>query len=144
MAERRVIELVEYKPVELPVGELPMKAAALLHDRYGKHVHIERVFWDGGDRWRLINLGWAGYIPLDETLAIALMPKTSIGRLFEMLEVAYDLSIFEQGNDLYEVAGVDDLYERLAGELARRVLLRLRRGIYRSYVAQEEQSRYVR
>ena len=71
MAERRVIELVEYKPVELPVGELPMKAAALLHDRYGKHVHIERVFWDGGDRWRLINLGWAGYIPLDETLAIA-------------------------------------------------------------------------
>ena len=144
MADRRVIELVEYKPVELPVGELPMKAAALLHDRYSKHVHIERVFWDGGDRWRLTNLGWAGYIPLDETLAIALMPKTSISRLFEMLEVAYDLSIFEQGNDLYEVAGVDDLYERLAGELARRVLLRLRRGIYRSYVAQEEQSRYVR
>lgn len=145
MADLRVIEIAEYKSVELPVNELPGKAAALLYERFRKHVLIERVFWDGGgDRWRLTNLGWVGFIPLDDTLAIALTPKTSIGRVFEMLEVAYDLRIFDPGNDLYEVAAVDDLYERLAGELARRVLLRLRRGIYRSYVAQEEQSRYVR
>ncbi len=145
MAELRVIELAEYKAVDLPVSEFPTKAAALLYERYKKHVSVERVFWDGaGDRWRLTNLGWVGFIPLDDTLAIALTPKTSIGRLFEMLAVAYDLSIFEPGNELFHVAGVDDLYERLAGELARRVLLRLRRGIYRSYVTQEEQSRYVR
>jgi len=145
MADLRVIEIAEYKSAELPVNELPGKAAALLYERFRKHVLIERVFWDGGgDRWRLTNLGWVGFIPLDETLAIALTPKTSIGRVFEMLEVAYDLRIFEPGNDLYEVAAVDDLYERLAGELSRRVLLRMRRGIYRSYVAQEEQSRYVR
>ena len=145
MADLRVIEIAEYKSIELPVNELPRKAATLLYDRFRKHVLIERVFWDGGgDRWRLTNLGWVGFIPLDETLTIALTPKTSIGRVFEMLEVAYDLRIFEPGNDLYDVAAVDDLYERLAGELARRVMLRLRRGIYRSYVAQEEQSRYVR
>ena len=145
MNKLRIIELAEYKAVELPVGELPVKAAKMLHDRYHKQVSIERAFWgNAGDCWRLTNQGWVGFIPLDDTLAISLTPKTSIGRLFEMLEVAYDLRVFEPGNELFQVASVDDLYERLAGELARRVLLRLRRGIYRSYVAQEDQGRYIR
>jgi len=145
MDKLKIIELAEYKTVELPVGELPVKAATMLHERYRKQVSIEHIFWGNtGDYWRLSNQGWVGFIPLDDTLALSLTPKTSIGRLFEMLEVAYDLRVFEPGNELYQVAAVDDLYERLAGELSRRVLLRLRRGIYRHYVAQEEQSRYVR
>ena len=93
--------------------------------------------------WELTSQGWVGYIPLADDVHLRLLPKVPIGNLFRMLEYAYrlDFKILEGLTDCESVA---EFYERLALVLAKRVLDRIRKGLYRSYVLENDRLPYVR
>ena len=96
------------------------------------------------DRWRLTAQDWVGFLPLSRGVGVALRPKIALKRLFELLAVAYDLRTLHFFDDLIEVDSVEGFYEQIAIILARRVLDRCRRGIYRTYQNRVGRLPYVR
>jgi 5-methylcytosine-specific restriction enzyme subunit McrC len=83
-------------------------------------------------------------LPVRPGLALALRPRVPIGNIFRMLEVAYRLKSFELFEGITACASLEEFYERLANVLARSVLARARRGLYRAYLEQDERLMCVR
>ena len=142
-ADPRIIELTEYEPHSLAEDEFPEELAKLLHSSFGKQVSLEPPSFLNLRSWQLTSQGWVGYIPLADDVHLRLLPKVPIGNLFRMLEYAYrlDFKILEGLTDCESVA---EFYERLALVLAKRVLDRIRKGLYRSYVLENDRLPYVR
>jgi 5-methylcytosine-specific restriction enzyme subunit McrC len=61
-----------------------------------------------------------------------------------MLEYAYDLKGFEILQGLVQCDTLDDFYQNLAKIVASRVIARARRGLYRSYISENEDLPYLR
>lgn len=141
--EPRIIELKEYEPCYLAQDELADDVVRVLHSSFGSQVAIEPPSVLNERRWRLTPQGWAGYIPLSDELHLSLAPKLPIANIFRMLEYAYSLP-FTILEGLIDSESIADLYERLALVLAKRVLDRLRKGLYRSYLAECDRLPYVR
>ena len=139
---RRVIELVEYTPRLLARDELTAAEGETLWRDYGRLVEVEFPTPVTGGRWRLTAGGHAGFLPLSEFLGFALRPRVETGNLFRMLEYAYrlDLRTFDGS---FDTASLEEFYERLANVLAKRVLERLRRGLYKAYVPRARRLPYV-
>jgi 5-methylcytosine-specific restriction enzyme subunit McrC len=142
--ECRVLELVEYSPLELPYDHVSVADGKLLWERFGKKVDVTFPNPATNNRWRLESQGWVGYIPLSSGLALSLRPRTPLGNIFRMLEYAYRLESFQFLDGLYDTSSIEDMYERLANILASRVLDRARRGLYRAYVSDADELPYVR
>lgn len=132
------ITLREYHKVELQPEELTPEDAELLWKHYGKRVTVEFPSPRTGGRWTLTAQGWAGFLPVSPTLALRLHPRVPLENLFRMLEVAYHLKGFHLLHGLTDCRSLEEFYERLANVLARRVLLRARKGFHREYVGREE------
>jgi 5-methylcytosine-specific restriction enzyme subunit McrC len=128
-----VLELVEFQTVSLPKDELPAGIGERIWREFGKQVTVEFPSPKTGGRWELTNRGWAGYLPITAELGVRLAPKVPIGNLFRMLEYAYDLKSLRFFKDLTDLAALEDVYSRLAELLARRILDRIRRGLYQAY-----------
>lgn len=144
ITERVVIALEEYRPRLLSVDELSLAAGELLWRQYSNQVEVEFPSPTTGGQWRLTAQGWVGHIPLGPDLSIALQPKVPVRSIFAMLEYAYDQKTFQLLGGLYESLSLEELYERLAEVLARRVLRRCRDGLIREYVNQTEELSVVR
>ncbi len=140
----RTIRLKEYQSTIIPRNDLSEAEAEELYRLYGRWVEIDfpspATRWD----WRLNSSGWVGTIPLSSGLRLILEPRTPVTNIFRMLEWAYDLESFHILKGVTEVASLEDVYRRLAVILAKRVLERGRKGLYRAYVPEEERSSYVR
>jgi len=143
-SQRRIIELTEYQPTSLPREKLDEDAAEGLWRDYAGQVSVEFPSPKTDGAWRLTAQGWVGYIPLSPELGVALRPKVGLSNLFRMLEYAYRLESFRFLDDMFESSSLTEFYERLARVLARRVLDRVRQGLYRTYVGREERLPYVR
>jgi 5-methylcytosine-specific restriction enzyme subunit McrC len=137
------IELVEYVPTEFPRGEIAVEEAEVIWREYGKQVDVEFPSIRTDYKWKLTSIGYVGYIPVTPDFRITLRPKTSLGNLFRMWEYAYkvDFRFFE---DIYDCSSLEEFYERLANVLSKRVLARVRKGLYRAYVPEEDRLPYVR
>src|SRR3989442_4492266 len=83
------------------------------------------------------------YLPLGDLL-LRLQPKVPVSTIFGMLEYAYQLQSFKLLRGSVRLDSLTDVLEQLAAILAKRVLDRARKGLYRSYVAQEETLPYLR
>ncbi len=94
--------------------------------------------------WVLTPLGRVGRIPLDETRSLVLEPKTPIANLFRMLEYAYNVSGLEFLDGAASSGSIEDVYEKLAHVLSKRIIDRARKGLYRSYVSRSEDLSVVR
>jgi 5-methylcytosine-specific restriction enzyme subunit McrC len=138
-----MIELTEYEPHSLAEDEFPEDLAKFLHDSFGNQVSVEAPSILNNRLWKLTSQGWVGYIPLADDVHLRLLPKVPIGNLFRMLEYAYRLD-FQILKGLADCESVAEFYERLALVLAKRVLDRIRKGLYRSYVAENHRLPYVR
>jgi 5-methylcytosine-specific restriction enzyme subunit McrC len=90
----------------------------------------------GGD-WQLTAQGWVGYIPVSTEITLALRPKVKLSNLFRMLEYAYRLQGIKFLGGLVNCSSLEEFYEYLASILAKRVLDRSRRGLYRAYRSEE-------
>ncbi|MBN2562785.1 MAG: restriction endonuclease [Phycisphaerae bacterium] len=139
----RIIELPEYEARTFAKDEITEHTAKVMHDSFGSQIQVEPPSLFNMDCWRLTSQGWVGYIPLAEDLHVSLTPKVPIRNLFGMLEYAYrlDFKILEGMADSESIA---ELYERLALVLAKRILDRIRQGLYRSYVGESASLPYVR
>lgn len=133
----QVIELTEYQTCVLAAESFTEDAARKLHGSYGNQVSVEPPTFLNGNAWQFRPHGWVGYVPLCEAFHFSLAPKVPVQNLFRMLEYAYRLD-FKVLEGLADSASIADLYERLALVLAKRVLDRIRRGLYRSYVPNDE------
>ena len=137
----RTITLREYETTTCSRSMLSRDDALVLRQKHSNHISIQQD-WLAPDNWSLTSLGYVGCIPLGDRLHLDLEPKVSIGHLFQMLEYAYSVGEFGQGE--MQVETLRELYERLALVLARRVLDRTRKGLYRSYVRKNERLATVR
>jgi 5-methylcytosine-specific restriction enzyme subunit McrC len=138
----RVLTLREYERFALPQNALEEPLAELLWQRYGNQVDVEPPTFRNGFQWELVSKGWVGHIPLTPDLHLALEPKLPIANLFRMLEYAYRLLDLPRG--IVSTDSLQELFENVAIILARRVLERARKGLYRAYVPYEERMDYVR
>jgi 5-methylcytosine-specific restriction enzyme subunit McrC len=144
MSMPRIIELKEYETRTLPRQALSQELARRLQTEYGDQVEIEVPSFQNDDTWQLASRGWVGYIPLSDDLHLFLSPKVKLHNLFRMLEYAYDLQSFHLLDDLMDCQSLNEFYTELATVLARRVLDRARRGVYRAYVPRTERLPFVR
>ena len=142
MAEPRVIELTEYAPCRLPPEALSPREAGLIRASHEARISVVPL-WDHEEGWELTSQGYVGYLPVTPDLHLAMRPKVPLGNLFAMLEVAYEVGQFLR-EDSVQVETLEELYERLAHVLARRVLDRVRRGLYRTYLGQHDATPYIR
>ena len=88
--------------------------------------------------------GYIGQIRIGTDEFVRVSPKVSVRNLFGMLEVAYHLKSFKFGEGIVDVDALNELYEQLVWIFCRRVLDRLRKGLYRGYIDQAEATTYVR
>lgn len=138
------VELREFQVRTLDTSRLSAADAELLWRRHGQRVEVRFPSPRTEGRWELVAKGWVGFLPVSPTLALRLQPKVGLANLFRMLEVAYRLRSFELLPGLTDCRSLDDLYSRLANVLARRVLARSRRGLYREYVGRHGRPPAVR
>jgi len=141
-----LIELHEFKLLEVANTVLAREAAELLRKEYGEYIIVEATSFLPGSTWRIESQGYVGFIPLTPEVGFRLLPKqgVTISNIFRMLEYAYDLKSFRFLPDLMDCSCLEDLYERLAEILARLVLERGRRGFHRDYQPRSDRFSCVR
>lgn len=142
--QTNVIELEEYKPRFITLAEAPSTLGELLWSKYGSKISVDFPSPKTGGQLQVTSQGWVGYIPINSQLALRIAPKTEIGNLFRMLEYAYDLKGFEILHGLVQCDTLDDFYQNLAKIVASRVIARARKGLYRSYISENEDLPYLR
>lgn len=139
----RIEEFTEYQTRTFGEDELSEDIGKLLHAFYGKQIVVQPPSFLNNRCWQLTSQGWVGYIPLTDSFHLSLLPKVPVANLFRMLEYAYRLD-FTILKGLMDSESIIELYERLALVLAKRVLERIRKGLYRSYVPKKDDLPYVR
>lgn len=144
MGEMSVIELPEYETIEYNKDEIPEPIGKHIFDKYSNQVDIEFPTYKSGNKWRLTNKGWAGYIPLSESQGVYLKPKVNIKDIFRMWEYAYNLRSFKFLDGQMECDTLEGFYERLASLLADLVIERGRKGYYKAYKDENSELSYVR
>ena len=139
-----VLELEEYKSVTLPSSELREDHGQYIYSEYSDKIEVAPPSFATGGCWELRPRGWVGYLPVAPDFGVALTPRVPIRNLFRMLEYAYRLKSFRFLEGAIESSSLEDFYERLANVLAKRILDRARRGLYRSYIPESNDLPYVR
>ncbi len=139
---RRVIELQEEEVARFPGSVLA--DADILALKRSRKFEVEPASILNEHTLGLRSRGWIGSIPIGDDLLIRVKPKVPIANLFGMLEVAYNLRSFRLFDGEVQVESLDDIYERIVSILARRVLDRARKGLYRSYVGESDELPFVR
>ena len=140
----RVIELTEETPRMLTLAELTQEEALAVYKRFGAQVAVSFPTILTNDCFELRPADYVGQIPISSDLLIRITSKIPVANIFGMLEYAYQLKSFKLFEGVVDVAVIEDFSERLASILARRVLDRVRKGLYSSYIKQEDDLPFVR
>src|SRR5262249_23712856 len=138
----RVIELKEGLPTLLSRDSLDESLAIRIFQTDGLELDFPSP--KTGLQYRLCSPNKVGQIPIGQDLLLRIVPKVSVQNIFQMLEVAYNLKSFRLGDGLVDVNALEGVIERLASILAKRVLDRGRRGLYRSYIDEADRLPHVR
>lgn len=144
VALSNTIPLTEREVTRLPKEVIPGEIGEALWRDRGKYVAVEFPSPKTDHHWELTPLGWVGYLAVSEDFVFWLKPKVEIQNLFRMLEYAYRLRSFRLLEGAIESSCLEEFYERLANVLAKRILDRARRGLYRTYVPESSDLPYVR
>ena len=118
------------------------KEVVALHGSGKFEVELANLF--NGYTYGIRSRGWIGQIPIGDDLLVRVTPKVPVNNLFRMLEVAYNLRSFRLFDGEIQIESLEDIYERIVSILARRVLDRARKGLYRGYVGEADDLPYVR
>ncbi|KFE68447.1 McrC family protein [Hyalangium minutum] len=140
----RTLEWEENQLHELAASELPEELALAIHARHGHRIDVEFPSPRTRGHYRFKSRGCVGNLPVTPSLVVRVRPKVPVRSLFRMLEYAYDLDSFQIHEGHAGVGAIDEVYETLVSLLARRILERVRKGLYRDYVEQQEALPYVR
>ena len=138
----RILDLQEEEVGRFPRADL-LDAEVITLDGTGK-FEIEPASLLNGYTYGIRSRGWVGHIPIGDDLLIRVLPKVAVTNIFRMLEVAYNLRSFRILEGEIRIENIEDLYERIVSILARRVLDRVRKGLYCSYIGEVDELPYVR
>jgi 5-methylcytosine-specific restriction enzyme subunit McrC len=139
-----MIEVQEHRTTELARADLEEEVASAIWSRYRQFVEVDFPSPKTNQRWRLTPKGYVGYLPLSDRWGLVLQPKLPIESLFSMLEHAYGLDSFRFLKGSFSCSSLEEFYAVLAGELAARVLRRVRQGLHRGYRERHEDLGFVR
>ncbi len=138
-----IVDLEEETPHIIPKAQLPEDIALTLNNS-GK-FDIEWPNPANGFKYKLRSRGWIGHIPVGAgDTFVRIRPKVPVANIFRMLEVAYNLKSFQLLEGMIDLESLNDLFERLASILARRVLDRARKGLFRDYLDERDDLAVVR
>lgn len=140
----QVIEITEYQAKYFNKSDISEECGIVVGKKYKKEVDVDFPTPKTDDKWKLTAQGWVGYIPVNDEFALKINPKVPIKNLFGMLEYAYSLKSFKFLDGLVNCESVEDFYNELAESLAKKIIERCRKGLYRSYVPKIEKLTYVR
>ena len=140
----KTLELIEYQPRFLPKDALPTEIGEAIFRQYGSMIEVIFPSLATEGRWRLTSLGWVGHLPVTYDFALSIRPKVPLLNLFRMWEYAYNLQSFQFLQGLNSCGSIDELFDHLASILAKKVLDRGRKGLYRAYDPRQEQLPYAR
>lgn len=144
MCKMNTIELIEYKPCNIPRDRIPQEIIDQLKDNYKNKFKINLKYTTKGDEWQIISQGWVGYIPINNDWNFHIKPKVPITNIFKMLDYAYNLKSFQFLDGLMKCESLPDFYNRLATIFAHRILNRIQKGLYATYIKQSQELSYVR
>jgi 5-methylcytosine-specific restriction enzyme subunit McrC len=144
IATQQIVTLKEYKAESLPEKDFPEALGLILKQSYSDKVTVDFPHAGNGKTWTLTAQNWVGFIPLSPELSIRIEPKVSIYNLFGMLEYAYNLGELKLLANWHQCDTLEELYERLAQILAKRIADRTRRGLYRTYIPKTERLNCIR
>ncbi|MFC4076672.1 McrC family protein [Salinithrix halophila] len=130
---REWITLTEHEPVTFPREAWSDEAGTILWEQYGKQVAVEFPSPKTGHRWQLVSRGWAGILPLTRERGLRLLPKVPADHLFQMLAEVYGFTRFHFPEGLAEAKSLEGFADQLVEHLARMVIHRSRKGLYRKY-----------
>jgi len=136
------IELEEGEAKEIPRQEMQEGIARIIYENYGSQISVDFPTMVK-DRYTLKSQIYVGQIPISDECRLIINPKVSISNIFQMLEYAYDLRPYKPLG-IIEFAAIDDLFETLAQKLAQLILNRVRKGLYRGYLQEQDYLPYVR
>jgi 5-methylcytosine-specific restriction enzyme subunit McrC len=144
VGKMKVITFEEENPLVLPANEFNENIARMLYYDYKNRISVEFPSPVNENSFILRSNGYIGYIPLDENFSLRITPKVPILNVFGMLEYAYKLKSFSFLEGSFQVDSIEDLFERLANILAKRVLDRSQKGLFRDYLQRNEKLPYLR
>ena len=139
-----VIELQEEETRLVPAEALSAAQAVELHRNYGKQFEVSLPGPILGPHYRLRSRGYVGWFPLGGDLQIHVRPKVPVRNLFGMLEWAYQFRKLSLWDESVRTETVGQLGEFLAAVLARKVIDRVHRGLWRDFEEREEIQSCVR
>ena len=137
------IKLKEQSERVFNLKELDEKVAIEISENYHDKITVQfptPIY----QNYTLRPGGFIGHISLSDDTIIHIEPKVPISNIFLMLEYAYDLKSFQLLERTVKLNDIEQLYEILASILAKRVLERYRKGLYRDYVKREESLPYLK
>src|SRR3569833_111977 len=138
----QVIDLYEETDHALPHGTFSDAAALSLSE--SGHFVVSFPSPLNGYRYTLRSKGWVGHIPIGPDTLIRVRPKAPVSTIFGMLEVAYNLKSFQLLDGETDIDTVSELFERVAAILSYRILDRARKGLYQTYLSENEPLAFVR
>jgi 5-methylcytosine-specific restriction enzyme subunit McrC len=139
---RRILDLREEEVERFPHDMfLDTEVLALTSS---EKFEVEPASLFNGYTYGLRSRGWVGQIPIGDDLLVRVSPKVPVHNLFRMLEVAYNLRSFRLFDGEIQIESLEDVYERIVSILARRLLDRARKGLYRGYIDEADDLPYVR
>lgn len=140
---QKLIELSEYMPTRFSRSMISDDVGEYIFRQYKNQVAIEFPTPKTDYQWQLISLGWVGFIPLTSEISLYLSPKVPLKTLFGMIEYAYRLNSFQFIDGLITCNSLEEFYEQIAKILAKNILIRGKKGFYRSYYSKNEQLPYI-
>jgi len=137
------IELKEYEQRSFAKEALAEGTGRQIWIRYPDKIEISPPTFLTLYQWFLRPKGWVGHIPIDKSFSILIKPKVELSNLFRMLEYAYRIK-FIQDDYLVSSDSLPEFYQRLANILAKKVLQRILRGLYKEYISCNHRLNFMR
>ena len=137
------IELKEYEQRSFVQDALEECTGRQIWLRYSDKIEISPPTFQTLHQWYLKPKGWVGHIPIDKSLSLLIKPKVDLSNLFRMLEYAYRIK-FTRDDYLVKSDSLPEFYQRLANILAKQVLQRIIRGLYKEYISCNDRLQFLK
>jgi 5-methylcytosine-specific restriction enzyme subunit McrC len=140
----RIIDLNEHIDEKFSEKDIDRNLALKISSDLSKYVKIEYHSFVNEPYYSILSRGYIGHIPITNDIVLRINPKVKVKNIFKMLEYAYNLRSLRFFDNTIELNTIDDIFESIASVLAKKVLDRNRKGLYRDYVNVEEPLPYLK
>jgi 5-methylcytosine-specific restriction enzyme subunit McrC len=140
----QVFSFEEEENLPIPKADFSETDAITLNRVHGKKIKIEWPNPLNNYCYILRSRGYVGQIPLSDDVSLSIFPKVPLSNLFRMLEYAYNLESFQFLEGKSKAESLEDIFENLALVLAKRILDRVRKGLYHDYLDKVHSMQYLR